>query len=143
MQLASLDLSKAFDKLQPKIVIRKMQDYGVNRHALSIIEDFLKRREQCVKVNGSFSEYINISVGAPQGTRLGPQLWIFYVNDLSADGFHAIKYADDTSFYKAIKTPEETVVPAILATQKWADDNFMSLNTGKTQVMNIFINSRY
>ena len=49
-----------------------------------------------MKLNVCFSEYINVFVGAPQGTKLGPILWLFYVNDLELDNFSVIKYADDT-----------------------------------------------
>ena len=87
VQLACLDFSKAFDKLQPNIVIQKMKDYGVNCNILDILSSFLERRKQCVKVNGPFSDFIDTSVGAPQGTKLGPLLWLFYVNDLFVDDF--------------------------------------------------------
>ena len=62
VQLACLDFSKAFDKLQPNIVIQKMKDYGVNCNILDILSSFLERRKQCVKVNGTFSDFIDISI---------------------------------------------------------------------------------
>lgn len=86
---------------------------------------------------------MDISVGTPQGTKLGPVLWLFYVNDLSVADFNVIKYADDTTFYKTIKAPEvETVAPAIIATQTWSQINSMTLNTDKTVVLNIVLNLR-
>ena len=95
VQMASVDFSKAFDKLQPKIVLDKMRKLGVNENILDI-DDFLQRRKQCVKLNECFSEYIDVFVGAPQGTKLGPTLWLFYVDDLELDNFNVIKYADNT-----------------------------------------------
>jgi hypothetical protein len=80
IQLACLDFSKAFDRLQPNILLRKLKSYGINQCIINLLEDFLKRRQQCVKVNTSFSDVADISVGAPQGTKLGPILWLFYIN---------------------------------------------------------------
>ena len=91
----------------------------------------------------SLSEYTDISVGEPQGTKLGPILWLFYVNDLSVDNVGVVKYADDTSFYKTIKDPnKDLITPAILQTQTWSDENKMSPNADKTVIMNIFNNYR-
>ena len=143
VQLACLDFSKAFDKLQPQILLKKLQKCNINGNLIDILEDFLKRRQQCVKVNDSFSDFIDISVGAPQGTKLGPILWLFYINDLEVDNFSMVKYADDTSFYTTIRNPQtESIAPAVIATESWSDRNFMSLNADKTEIMNILNNHR-
>ena len=121
-----------------------MLSNGVKPNILRIIEDFLSRRQQCVRVNNVLSDYIDVSVGAPQGTKLGPILWLFYVNDLDVDGFKCVKYADDTSFYKTVFRPGiDTVSQAILEAQNWSKENSMLLNSDKTEVMNILINHRY
>ena len=91
-----------------------------------------------MKLNECFSEYINVFVGAPQGTKLGPILWLFYVNNLELDNFSIIKYADNTSFYKAFDKHGGSVSQAICHTQQWADDNFMLLNPEKTVIINFF-----
>ena len=67
-----------FDKLQPNIFIDKMKNYGINSNILNMLSSFLERRKQCVKVNGTFSSYIDVCVGASQGTKLGPLVWLFY-----------------------------------------------------------------
>ena len=60
---------------------------------------------------------MDIFVGAPQGTKLGPLLWLFYIIDLQVDSYHAVKYADDTSLYKPVCNPgSASVAPAIHAT---------------------------
>ena len=69
-----------------------MRKFGIIENILDIIDDFLQGRTQCVKLNDFFSEYINVFVGAPQGTKLGPILWLFYVNNLELDNFSIIKY---------------------------------------------------
>jgi exonuclease III len=143
MQIACLDFSKAFDKLQPAILTRKLHDYRINSRLVSIIRDFLRGRQQCVRVNAAFSSYTDIAVGAPQGTKLGPILWLFYVNDLTAANVSSVKYADDTTFYRAVRDPAtESITPAILTTQSWAEVNCMTLNTTKTEVMNISLSHR-
>ena len=92
-----------------------------------------------MKLNECFSEYINVFVGAPQGTKLGPILWLFYVNNLELDNFSIIKYEDNTSFYKAFDKHGGSVSQAISHTQQWADDNFMLLNPEKTVIINFLI----
>lgn len=83
-----------------------MQLYGINGNLLDLIEDCLKCRKHCVKVNGCFYDFIDISVGTPQGTNLGPLLWLFYVNNLGVSGFRMGKHADDITFYDAFTKKE-------------------------------------
>ena len=143
VQMACLDFSKAFDKLQPNIVLDKMRKCGINESLLDILCSFLERRKQCVRVNSCFSKYIDISVGAPQGTKLGPLLWLFYVNDLEVKGFNTVKYADDTTFYKSFGKQTGTTAPAILNTIEWAQQNRMVLNADKTVILNLMFSSRH
>ena len=86
---------------------------------------------QCVKFLGQFSSYKPINVGSPQGTRLGPLLWLIYVND-----FNSLQYADDATFYlKRCNTNETNLVgDVILRASRWSDDNDMILNQDKTIV---------
>ena len=138
VQSACLDFSKAFDRLQPSIVLNKMRSYGFNSNVIELVSTFLSDRLQCVKFSGQFSGYKPINVGSPQGTRLGPLLWLIYVNNLSVDGFNSLKYADDTTFYLECCNTNETnlVGDAILTAPRWSDDNNMILNQVKTIVMN-------
>ena len=143
VQLGCLDFSKAFDKLQPNIVLGKMRKSGINENIITIVDSFLSNRKQCVKVEDVFSMYDDVLVGAPQGTKLGPLLWLFYVNDLEVNDFNVVKYADDTTFYKPVVNPElDSVVPAITATQTWSEQNSMTLNAEKTEILNVFLNYR-
>ena len=119
-----------------------MRLYGIQDKLLMIVDNFLKRRQQSVKMGGSFSSFLNCEVGAPQGTKLGPILWLFYVNDLKAEGFHVVKYADDTTFFKSFDNTNGSIAPAILATQQWSEDNHMTLNTDKMVVLNVSLGQR-
>ena len=89
----------------------------------------------------STSEYLDINVGAPQGTKLGPVLWLIYINDLLVPGYNTVKYADDTSFYVTVPNNSDiSVAPAIEHTKQWSASNSMQLNADKTVVMNFYIN---
>ena len=143
VQLASLDFSKAFDRLQPSIVINKMKLSGFNPKIINIVSSFLQKRSQCVKLNAASSDYTPIDVGAPQGTKLGPLLWLIYINDLQIDGYKSVKYADDSSFYVTIpKNSSNNITSAIQQTKLWSADNNMLLNTDKTAIINFSLNHR-
>ena len=78
-----LDLKKAFDIVDHRILPDKGSDYGLSGKTLSIIASFLHDRTQVVKVYGKTSKSREVSFGVPQGSILGPLLFIFYKNDLS------------------------------------------------------------
>ena len=145
MQLAGIDFSKAFDRLQPPILIDKMRNYGFNESITKLVANFLQNRQQSVKYNDQCSSYVDFKVRAPQGTKLGPVLWLIYCNDLTAQGFSHVKYADDTSFYTPIKnhTNQSAVIPALQAASDWSAENSMLLNTSKTVVLNTCLSSRF
>jgi hypothetical protein len=136
-----VDFSKAFNRLQPAILIGKMINYGFNPKIINIISSFLTSRQQCVKFSGKVSCLTEMAVGAPQGTKLGPIFWLIYVNDLSANGYNIVKYADDTTFYSPISNPVlESVAGAVVSTREWSLVNNMLLNTEKTVIMNVIGN---
>jgi len=144
MQLAAIDFSKAFDRLQPAILHRKMQLLRFNNNITRLVGNFLSSRKQSVKFTNILSPYIDCKVGAPQGTKLGPILWLIYCNDLAADGFAHIKYADDTTFYTNVKDTRNhaAIAPAIEAAQRWSVNNNMLLNASKTCIMNATLTQR-
>ena len=96
-----MDLSKAFDRLDHELLIAKLSAYGFSRSALKLIHSYSNERQQRLMVNGSFSTSKRTSLGAPQGSVLGPQLFNLYINDF----FYLVKdteicnYADDTTIF--------------------------------------------
>jgi hypothetical protein len=106
-----LDLSKAFDTLNRKKLLTKLEKYGLSKNCIKWFDSYLSNRSQIVVSNSSTSQPNNISVGVPQGTILGPILFIIYLNDLP----NAVKdaliviYADDTTLVTAAFTLQEAI----------------------------------
>ena len=98
-----LDISKAFDKVWHDGVIFKLTKNGISGNLLNLLRDFLNERKQRVILNGQVSTWKNVSAGVPQGSILGPLLFLIYINDLS-DGLstNAKLFADDTSLFSVV-----------------------------------------
>ena len=99
-----LDISKAFDKVWHKGLIYKPKQNGMSGNILNTIIDFLSFRKQRVVLNGQVSQWTNIEAGVPQGSILGPLLFLIYINDFSDDlSTNAKPFADDTSFFSVVR----------------------------------------
>ena len=99
-----LDLSKAFDTLDHSILPLKLTHYGLSQTAIPWFSSYLLGRRQLVDFNGTWSTLASTSTGVPQGSILGPLLFIIYMNDIhvASDKFIAIIYADDTSLLSSV-----------------------------------------
>ena len=98
-----LDISKAFDKVWHDGIIYKLTQNGILGNLLNLLEDFLKERKQRVVLKGQVSTWKNINAGVPQGSILGPLLFLIYINDLTEGLTTNVKrFADDTSLFSVV-----------------------------------------
>ena len=98
-----LDISKAFDKVWHDGIIYKLTQNGISGNLLNLLEDFLKERKQRVVLNGQVPIWKNINVGVPQGSILGPLLFLIYINDLTEGLTTNVKlFADGTSLFSVV-----------------------------------------
>ncbi len=97
-----LDLSKAFDTLENTILLEKLKHYGIAGVAYKLMESYITNRKQYVKIDGTKSKLLTISTGVPQGSILGPLL---FINDIanSSNLFDFIIYADDTTLLTTLE----------------------------------------
>ena len=136
------DLSKAFDRVWHQGLIKKLHHLGVRDVALAWIQNYLSDRYQRVRVNNSFSSWAHVPAGVPQGSVLGPLLFIAYTSDLPAavpsPDTRCAQFADDTAlttFSETLSTAEHDLQDSVTSTAQWLSDWRLQANTEKTVVM--------
>ena len=138
--IVQLDLRKGFDTLNHKILLYKLEKYGIHDNCLAWFKSYLHNRSQLVCSNGISSSLSHLSIGVPQGTILGPTLFVVYVNDFSYNisPFTTIRYADDTSLIAWGKDITEVQCKLQSGTNKavdWLMANRLLLNNEKSTCM--------
>ena len=142
-----VDLEKAFDTVHHDILCEKLKFYGLRGNINTLIKSYLSDRKQFVSINGYDSEIKDVTCGVPQGSSLGPLLFLLYINDLrlclSETGCG--HFADDTFIVfnsKKTKTIETVINYELKKVSKWLRLNKLSLNAAKTEVI-FFRSSRH
>ena len=99
---------KAFDPVPHKRLIDKLKSYGIEYYTLRWVQAFMSDSVQQVSVNGINSEWANVTSGIPQGSVLGPILFVLYINDLPENiVLNVYLFADDTKVFKPINSPND------------------------------------
>ena len=138
--LIIMDFSKAFDKVDHNLLINKLFNLGVNLSTVSWIESFLQNKSQSVVVEGKQSSSVPVMSSVPQGSVLGPCLFLAYINDLpdslkSKDRL----FADDTVVYLTINSQSDaqTLQDDLLKLEQWESNWSMEFNPDKCEVINV------
>ena len=133
-----MDLSKAFDTLDHNILIKKLAHYGINGIPLEWFTSYFTGRSQYVEIDGVSSNVLSLSTGVPQGSILGPLLFLIYMNDIPycTKYFNFILYADDTTLSNTIQIPSMSpldINDELAKVYDWLAVNTLSLNVKKTK----------
>jgi Reverse transcriptase (RNA-dependent DNA polymerase) len=132
-----LDLQKAFDTVNHSILLRKLKACGLGDSICNWFKSYLSDRQQLVDISGTFSSHSLITCGVPQGSILGPLLFLIYVNDMPAVVKNKLLlYADDSAILvsgKNVSDVEKALSDDLLGVSQWLIDNKLSLHLGKTE----------
>jgi hypothetical protein len=137
-----MDFMKAFDTVPHRRLISKLKSYGIGGKLIRWLQDFLHDREQRVKVNGHLSDSTSIGSGIPQGSVLGPLLFIFYINDLPDNlQCNVLLFADDTKLYKighiAREGEDDKLQCDLNHLQRWSDKWLLRFHPNKCKRLRI------
>ena len=132
-----IDLRKAFDTVNHEILLVKLEHYGIRGKVLNWFQSYLSNRKQYVSFNGHSSELLEINGGVPQGSVLGPLLFLIYINDLPniSKVLNFYLFADDTNIYyesASLQDLEKTINKELNKLYLWLNVNRLSLNIDKT-----------
>ena len=138
--LVLLDFSKAFDKVNHSKLLLKLHSYGIRGTTLRWIQAFLSNRRQKVVIEGEESDSVPVTSGVPQGSVLGPILFLAYINDLPQDIVSQVRlFADDTAVYLTLEdgNDSETLQRDLDRLQAWESKWDMEFNPSKCQVIKV------
>lgn len=129
-----IDLKKAFDTVSHELLLKKLFSLGLDNKTVNWFSDYLNNRKQKVFVNGTISNTLNVKIGVPQGSVLGPILFSIFINDLEkvVKKSNILMYADDTVLYNVDPLALQS---DLLNLKKWCSYNRLTINTSKTKWM--------
>jgi hypothetical protein len=142
VDIGVLDFSKAFDTVPHNLLLNKLDHYGIRGNILIWIGEFLSNRQQCVIVEGESSSQVHVESGVPQGTVLGPLMFLIFINDLpdQVDSHSQVRlFADDCLLYRNINSVDDHVVLQndLLSLEQWANRWGMKFNAKKCNILRV------
>jgi hypothetical protein len=138
--LLFIDFRKAFDLVNPLLLLHKLKIYGFDSASLVLIKNYFTDRSQCVKFDGTLSDFLSILLGIAQGSILGPLLFLIFINDLAflLDSDKCKMFADDTTTCHTGINIESLLAAFSLSLckiQNWCSNNRLDINWAKTKIM--------
>ena len=140
MLMSFFYLAKAFDKVPHQRLLEKLEKHGIGGRLLAVIGNWLQNRSQSVCIKGIGSSWINVCSGVPQGSVLGPLLFLIYMNDLEDEiSSSVLKFADDTKIFRELKGNKDCSIlqsdldKLVSWSQRWQ----MEFNVKKCKVMHV------
>jgi len=140
IDIAILDFSKAFDTVPHQRLLAKLEHYGIRGETKNWIREFLTNRTQQVIVEGESSMSVHVDSGVPQGTVLGPLLFLSHINDLPDQVASQVRlFADDCLMYRSITSEQDHLAfqEDLISLENWAEKWGMKFNANKCYIMTI------
>ena len=142
-RVGALDISKAFDQVWHRCILHKLCSYGISGRLYSTVESFLLGRKMRVVINGQKSEVFETNAGVPQGSVLGPTLFLLFINDLPSSELRSLIniFADDTTLYGStskdlsIEGLDDNLTGDLSITAQWGNRWLVTFNASKTKLV--------
>lgn len=134
------DLSKAFDSVCHPLLLKKLSEIGISGNYLKWVESYLFQRRQRVTVCGSMSSEVSVFSGVPQGSHIGPVLFLLFINDVLScfKVSRCLLYADDLKFYSTVDSGLSPLQSDLDRLVNWCDSNYLKLNVNKCKTVSFY-----